>query len=104
MRGATSVHLGIEGCMDIKIYLYVIAMTLPIYLAVRYSSRGIVLGGLVIWGLVLAANLINPQTLGLGWVYSILWIAFGWPIGIAYSALTSAFILLLWRMLSGRTP
>lgn len=88
--------------MDIRHFLYPIALILPIYMAARYSFHGIVIGGLIIWSLVGAAILVDTQSLGLGWPFLILWIAFGLPVGMLYSATTSAFIMLIWRMLFGR--
>lgn len=84
------------------IFLYPIALILPIYMAARYSFHGIVIGGLIIWSLVRAAILVDTQSLGLGWPFLILWIAFGLPVGMLYSATTSAFIMLIWRMLIGK--
>jgi hypothetical protein len=89
--------------MDIQHFLYVIALILPVYLAIRYQIHGIVLGGLVIWVLVMVAGLVNTQSIGLGWTYLILWMVFGWPVGMLYSAITSVFIMFIWRMLFGRT-
>lgn len=90
--------------MQVQSALYTFALMLPIYLAIRFPFRGSVIGGLVFWFLVGGASLLNPHSIGLGWVFIIFWLAFGWPIGIAYSAVTSTFIKLVWQMLRGRAP
>ena len=77
--------------------LYLLALTLPVGVALAFPWRGHVLGGLLFWVLIGGAGLAGGG--GLASILAILWLAVGWPVGMLYCVLVAGGLRWLWRRL-----